>query len=81
MEENTVNPYQSPLASLTEGGMGEAGLEFSRPSCKLYTIGSIVLATFPGAIGGDQVRCKVSPPSVPFAEGVSAHCSSASHNP
>ena len=49
MEENAVNPYQSPLAGLMDGGMADVGQTAARPAYKLFSIWSIILATIFGA--------------------------------
>jgi hypothetical protein len=49
MEENNINPYQSPSASLTDIELDDHPQDQSRPSYKLYSVRSIVLATFLGS--------------------------------
>jgi hypothetical protein len=48
MEEYSVNPYESPMADWRDGAVTDAEQASSRPSYKLYSIWSIVLANILG---------------------------------
>src|SRR5512140_3025522 len=55
MDENAVNPYQSPLASLT-GELVEPGAAAVRPAYKLFSKWSVFVATLMGGpLGGGMV--------------------------